>query len=141
MNLTDEELAAASVVETENGQPKVCLKMFTTSGHLSRHIKGHSGAKPYACPIQGCTSRFSRHDNMMQHYRSHTRRVTNPYQYGTPAFYSSIYLPSGPTVASPYHLASNAYMTQQQHIAQHQQGMSSYPQNGGENGESGEGRD
>ncbi|KAJ3213995.1 hypothetical protein HDU67_002222 [Dinochytrium kinnereticum] len=98
MNMTDEELAAASVVES-NGQRRFacpfqnCTKIFSTSGHLSRHIKGHSGAKPYSCPIPGCTSKFSRHDNMMQHYRSHTRRVASPYQYGSPAFYSSIYRP------------------------------------------------
>ncbi|KAJ3105527.1 hypothetical protein HDU97_008006 [Phlyctochytrium planicorne] len=99
MNMSDEELAAASVIE-KDGQRRFacpfdkCNKIFSTSGHLSRHIKGHSGAKPFSCPIPGCTSKFSRHDNMMQHYRSHTRRVASPFQYGSPAFFSSIYRPN-----------------------------------------------
>ncbi|KAI8319666.1 hypothetical protein GQ54DRAFT_249357, partial [Martensiomyces pterosporus] len=46
-------------------------KAFTTSGHLSRHYRIHTGEKNYHCLYPGCTSRFSRQDNMMQHYRTH----------------------------------------------------------------------
>ncbi|KAJ3193164.1 transcriptional repressor [Irineochytrium annulatum] len=42
-----------------------CGKSFTTSGHLARHSRIHAGVKPYSCPIGGCTSKFSRQDNMM----------------------------------------------------------------------------
>ncbi|KAJ2797878.1 transcriptional repressor [Coemansia guatemalensis] len=48
-----------------------CGKAFTTSGHLSRHYRIHTGEKNYHCLYPGCTSRFSRQDNMMQHYRTH----------------------------------------------------------------------
>ncbi|KAJ2844463.1 transcriptional repressor, partial [Coemansia erecta] len=48
-----------------------CGKAFTTSGHLSRHFRIHTGEKNYHCLHPGCTSRFSRQDNMMQHYRTH----------------------------------------------------------------------
>ncbi|KAJ3165300.1 transcriptional repressor [Irineochytrium annulatum] len=48
-----------------------CDKTFTTSGHLARHMRIHSGLKPYKCPLRECPSRFSRQDNMMQHYRTH----------------------------------------------------------------------
>ncbi|KAJ3412341.1 hypothetical protein HDV05_000938 [Chytridiales sp. JEL 0842] len=48
-----------------------CGKSFTTSGHLARHRRIHSGAKPYKCLQPNCDSRFSRQDNMMQHYRTH----------------------------------------------------------------------
>ncbi|KAJ2044846.1 hypothetical protein H4S04_005986 [Coemansia sp. S16] len=48
-----------------------CGKAFTTSGHLSRHHRIHTGEKNYPCLHPGCTSRFSRQDNMMQHYRTH----------------------------------------------------------------------
>ncbi|KAI8808363.1 hypothetical protein BJ742DRAFT_664396, partial [Cladochytrium replicatum] len=48
-----------------------CGKSFTTSGHLARHARIHTGQKPFQCLVDGCTSRFSRQDNMMQHYRSH----------------------------------------------------------------------
>ncbi|ORX74978.1 hypothetical protein DL89DRAFT_202648, partial [Linderina pennispora] len=48
-----------------------CEKAFTTSGHMTRHYRIHTGEKNYECLHPGCTSRFSRQDNMMQHYRTH----------------------------------------------------------------------
>lgn len=48
-----------------------CYKSFTTSGHLARHNRIHTGEKNFACLLPGCPSRFSRQDNMMQHYRTH----------------------------------------------------------------------
>lgn len=48
-----------------------CLRSFTTSGHLARHMRIHTGEKNYVCPQEGCGARFSRQDNCMQHYRTH----------------------------------------------------------------------
>ncbi|KAJ8659447.1 hypothetical protein O0I10_004812 [Lichtheimia ornata] len=48
-----------------------CDKSFTTSGHLARHNRIHTGEKNFHCLYPGCPSRFSRQDNMMQHYRTH----------------------------------------------------------------------
>lgn len=41
------------------------------SGHLARHNRIHTGEKNFHCLHPGCPSRFSRQDNMMQHYRTH----------------------------------------------------------------------
>ncbi|KEI42231.1 uncharacterized protein L969DRAFT_14435 [Mixia osmundae IAM 14324] len=48
-----------------------CTKAFTTSGHLARHSRIHTGEKRYECLLPGCGARFSRQDNMLQHYRTH----------------------------------------------------------------------
>ena len=49
-----------------------CAKSFTTSGHLARHTRIHTGEKNYVCPEANCGARFSRQDNCMQHYRTHS---------------------------------------------------------------------
>ncbi|KAH7046920.1 hypothetical protein BKA57DRAFT_536682 [Linnemannia elongata] len=48
-----------------------CHKCFTTSGHLARHNRIHTGERNFSCLLEGCPSKFSRQDNMMQHYRTH----------------------------------------------------------------------
>ncbi|RPA78747.1 hypothetical protein BJ508DRAFT_195414, partial [Ascobolus immersus RN42] len=45
---------------------QICGKLFTTSGHLSRHGRTHTGEKRYECPHESCDARFSRQDNCMQ---------------------------------------------------------------------------
>ncbi|AWU73971.1 uncharacterized protein C5L36_0A05660 [Pichia kudriavzevii] len=52
---------------------KICDKGFTTSGHLARHHRIHTGAKNHVCPWKDCNARFSRQDNCMQHYKTHLK--------------------------------------------------------------------
>ncbi|CCE82571.1 Piso0_002301 [Millerozyma farinosa CBS 7064] len=61
----------------------VCSRYFTTSGHLARHNRIHTGEKRYECPWPSCDARFARQDNCMQHYKTHTngkRRATKRHQ-------------------------------------------------------------
>ncbi|RLV92796.1 Transcriptional regulator NRG1 [Spathaspora sp. JA1] len=51
---------------------KVCSRTFTTSGHLARHGRIHTGERKHVCPWPTCDTRFSRQDNCMQHYKTHT---------------------------------------------------------------------
>ncbi|KAJ9054548.1 transcriptional repressor [Entomophthora muscae] len=48
-----------------------CGRTFSTSGHLTRHFRIHTGEKNFKCLRPHCHARFSRQDNMMQHYRTH----------------------------------------------------------------------
>jgi uncharacterized Zn-finger protein len=50
-----------------------CEKLFTTSGHASRHSKIHTAEKAVHCSFQGCVKKFTRADNMKQHLETHYR--------------------------------------------------------------------
>ncbi|KAJ7923380.1 hypothetical protein B0H13DRAFT_1504925, partial [Mycena leptocephala] len=41
-----------------------CDKAFSTSSHLARHSRIHTGQKLYICDYPGCGKRCSRHDNL-----------------------------------------------------------------------------
>lgn len=62
-----------STINTRKYKCKICNKGFTTSGHLARHHRIHTGVKNHECPFEGCNSRFSRQDNCMQHYKTHLK--------------------------------------------------------------------
>lgn len=51
---------------------RVCTRSFTTSGHLARHNRIHTGERKHVCPWPTCDARFARQDNCMQHYKTHT---------------------------------------------------------------------
>lgn len=65
--------AKASVPRTgaalEKKRPHICptcSKAFTTSGHLARHTRIHTGERNHKCPFPGCETRCSRQDNLQQ---------------------------------------------------------------------------
>ncbi|KAL4264902.1 hypothetical protein AB1N83_006644, partial [Pleurotus pulmonarius] len=68
--------AASSTSASSPAQKKkhvcpTCERAFTTSGHLARHSRVHTGERNHKCPFPGCETRCSRQDNLQQHYRIH----------------------------------------------------------------------
>lgn len=43
-----------------------CSRPFTTSGHLARHMRVHTGERNHKCPFPACETRCSRQDNLQQ---------------------------------------------------------------------------
>lgn len=52
---------------------KDCGKMFPSLSRVKRHYIIHTGAKPFKCLNLRCPKKFSRKDNMLQHYKTHCK--------------------------------------------------------------------
>ncbi|CCI40142.1 unnamed protein product [Albugo candida] len=48
-----------------------CTQCFNTSGNLSRHKRIHSGERPYPCIVPACEKRFNTSTKLKRHMRSH----------------------------------------------------------------------
>ncbi|CAL1276811.1 unnamed protein product, partial [Larinioides sclopetarius] len=49
----------------------LCRSTFKHKDDLNRHLKVHSGQKPFACPK--CDWKFSLNSNLRRHLRTHTK--------------------------------------------------------------------
>lgn len=52
----------------------VCGRVFNSKGHLTRHVRTHSGDKPFPCPL--CGQRFNQKENMQRHFKSKCAKRT-----------------------------------------------------------------
>ena len=55
-------------------QCHICLRCFSRSDHLTTHIRTHTGEKPFACEI--CCRRFARSDERKRHKKVHDKEAS-----------------------------------------------------------------
>lgn len=54
----------------ENLQCQFCFKEFSFFSHLQRHIRTHTGERPFVCSI--CSKAFTQQVDLIRHCRIHT---------------------------------------------------------------------
>ncbi|PPQ84698.1 hypothetical protein CVT24_002673 [Panaeolus cyanescens] len=70
-NQTNNNSSSTTTTAKKKHVCSTCERAFTTSGHLARHSRVHTGERNHKCPFPGCETRCSRQDNLQQHYRIH----------------------------------------------------------------------
>lgn len=73
--------AASRNKNTKKGPKKkyccgICRKEFLKPSSLKTHMNIHTGAKPFMCPYDNCSTSFNAKSNMLRHYKSHFKQST-----------------------------------------------------------------
>ncbi|XP_066146471.1 zinc finger protein 143-like [Euwallacea fornicatus] len=51
---------------------KGCEKVYSSSQHLTVHMRNHVNSKPFPCTYEGCNKKFATNYSLTTHHRTHT---------------------------------------------------------------------